>query len=348
MLQQWHLRSNSIDSGSMDTISRLEQTWLDILALPQLQLDSDDDFFSLGGTSIQAAVLIHQIRQDFGIEISSLSLYDNSSLSRLADFINTSKDRRPPLKDSRDDWLADSRLAEGLVLVPGRPREWRTGTEGHVFLTGATGFVGAHFLCQLLKMPEVRQVGCLVRAPDAASGLLRIRESLQKYGIWEDSMSPMLLVFPGRLDDETLGLGQERFDKIADWASVVFHLGAHVNYSQPYSVHRPVNVLGTLNVLRLAITGRPKALHYMSSISAFGPTGMITGASRVLEDESLLAHLDALPYDHGYAQSQWVADRMLQNTIQRGFPVAIYRPGFITGSTTTGLSNPLKIGRAHV
>lgn len=340
MLQQWHLRSNSIYSGSMDTISRLEQTWLDILALPQLQLDSDDDFFSLGGTSIQAAVLIHQIRQDFGIEISSLSLYDNSSLSRLADFINTSKDRRPPLKDSRDDWLADSRLAEGLVLAPGRPREWRTGTEGHVFLTGATGFVGAHFLCQLLKMPEVRQVGCLVRAPHAASGLLRIRESLQKYGIWEDSMSPMLLVFPGRLDDETLGLGQERFDKIADWASVVFHLGAHVNYSQPYSVHRPANVLGTLNVLRLAITGRPKALHYMSSISAFGPTGMITGVSRVLEDESLLAHLDALPYDHGYAQSQWVADRMLQDTIQRGFPVAIYRPGFITGSTTTGLSNP--------
>lgn len=31
---------------------------------------------------------------------------------------------------------------------------------------------------------------------------------------------------------------------------------------------------------------------------------------------------------------------MLQEAIHGGFPVAIYRPGFITGSTTTGLSNP--------
>lgn len=342
ILEPWRLRSNSIHSGSMDTISRLERIWLDILALPQLQLDSDEDFFLLGGTSLQAAVLIQHIRQDFRTEISSLSLYDNSSLSSLANFINTSKDSKPPtMKDHRNEWLADSRLAEGFVLPAGGLREWRSDTEGNVFLTGATGFVGAHFLCQLLKMPEVRQVGCLVRASDAASGLLRIRESLQKYGIWEDSMSSVLMVIPGRLEDETLGLGQERFDKIADWASVVFHLGAHVNYSKPYSSHRPANVLGTLNVLRLAITGRrPKALHYMSSISAFGPTGMITGVSRILEDESILAHLDALPYDHGYAQSQWVADRMLQNTIDKGFPVAIYRPGFITGPVTTGLSNP--------
>ena len=341
ILEPWRFRSNSIYSGSMDTISRLERIWLDILALPLLQLDSNEDFFLLGGTSLQAAVLIQQIHQDFGTEISSLSLHENSTLSSLANFINTSKGSKPPMKDHRNDWLADSRLAEGLVLTAGGGLpEWRSDTEGHVFLTGATGFVGAHFLCQLLKMPEVRQVACLVRAFDATSGLLRIRESLQKYGIWEDSMSTMLTVIPGRLEDETLGLGQECFDKIADWASVVFHLGAHVNYSQPYSTHRPANVLGTLNVLRLAITGRPKALHYMSSISAFGPTGTITGVSRILEDESLLAHLYALPYDHGYAQSQWVADLMLQNTIDKGFPVAIYRPGFITGSTTTGLSNP--------
>lgn len=78
----------------MDTISRLERIWLDILALPQLQLDSNGDFFLLGGTSFQAAVLIQQIRQDFGTEISSLSPHENSTLSSLANFINTSKDKQ--------------------------------------------------------------------------------------------------------------------------------------------------------------------------------------------------------------------------------------------------------------
>lgn len=341
ILEQWHPRSHLINSGSMDTTSRLEQTWLDILAIPNLRIDSEEDFLLLGGTSLQAAVLLHQIRQEFGTEISSSALYENSTLSALSDLINANKDSKVPVKDEKNHLLADSRLAEGLALPTGRlPQEWRADTEGRVLLTGATGFVGAHFLAQLLETPGVHQVGCLVRASNSVSGLLRIQKSLQKYQLWEELMASKLLVLPGILEDETLGLGQERFDQIADWASVVFHLGAHVNYTQPYSIHRPANVLGTLNVLRLAIHRRPKALHYVSSISAFGPTGWITGASHISEDESLIPHLEALSYDHGYAQSQWVVDQMLQNTIDRGFPVAIYRPGFITGSSTTGFNNP--------
>jgi thioester reductase-like protein len=66
----------------------------------------------------------------------------------------------------------------------------------------------------------------------------------------------------------------------------------------------------------------------------------MTGAKTVYEDAPLLAHLDALPYDHGYAQSQWAADELLQRLVRRGFPIAVYRPGFITGDRKTGACNP--------
>jgi len=47
-----------------------------------------------------------------------------------------------------------------------------------VLLTGATGFLGAFLLDQLLRRPDGPGVVCLVRAHDAGVGLRRIRENL--------------------------------------------------------------------------------------------------------------------------------------------------------------------------
>ncbi|KAK2788354.1 putative NRPS-like protein biosynthetic cluster [Onygenales sp. PD_12] len=328
-----------LSNGESSTVGRLRQLWGETLGLGITSFDDNDDFFLLGGTSLQAAVLIHRIRREFDAEISTLTLYDSSKLMELAIVIDNCKRGITTEKDERQLWLADTKLGESIPIPKKAPRDWRSDTEGRVFLTGATGFVGAFFLVQLLKMPDIHQVGCLVRALNVEIGLQRIRHALEKYQLWEDSLTAKLLVLPGNLEDDNLGFSPERFEEIADWASVVFHLGARVNYIQPYSVHRPANVIGTLNILRLVSTGRPKALHYSSSISCFGPTGLITGVSQVSEDGPMLPHLNALSYDHGYAQSQWVVEHMLRNLIARGFPVAIYRPGSVTGHTVSGVGN---------
>ncbi|OJD22855.1 hypothetical protein ACJ73_05798 [Blastomyces percursus] len=325
---------------SVTTVCRLQQLWCDTLGLGITNFEDHDDFFLLGGTSLQAAVLIHRIRNEFDIDISTLTLYDNSTLIGLAAVIDSFRKGTFIEKDERQLWLADAKLGESINVPSKSPLYWRRDTEGRVFLTGATGFVGAFFLVQLLEMPDVHQVGCLVRASTVEAGFTRLRQILEKYKLWNESLMTKLIILPGNLEDDNLGFSKERFEEIAEWASVVFHFGARVNYIQPYSVHRAANVIGTLNILRLVSIGRPKTLHYVSSISCFGPTGMITGASQVSEDGPLLSHLDALSYDHGYAQSQWVVEYMLQNLISRGFPVAIYRPGSVTGHTVSGVGNP--------
>ncbi|EEH03446.1 antibiotic synthetase [Histoplasma capsulatum G186AR] len=341
-LERAQAQSESVSKHlkSMTTIHRLQQLWYDILGLGITSFEDHDDFFLLGGTSLQAAVLIHRIRNEFDIDISTLTLYDNSTLIGLATVIDSFRKGTFIEKDERQLWLADAKLGECISVPSKSPLNWRRDTEGRVFLTGATGFVGAFFLVRLLEMPDVHQVGCLVRASSVETGFKRLRQILEKYKLWNESLMAKLLVLPGNLEDDNLGFTKERFEEIAEWASVVFHLGARVNYIQPYSVHRAANVIGTLNILRLVSIGRPKTLHYVSSISCFGPTGMITGASRISEDGPMLPHLDALSYDHGYAQSQWVVEYMLQNLINRGFPVAVYRPGSVTGHTVSGVGNP--------
>ncbi|CAI7659104.1 unnamed protein product [Penicillium bialowiezense] len=324
------------------TQDRLASLWQDILGISSIPVGTKADFFHLGATSLQASLLISRIRQSFNASVSLLTLYDNSTLGKLAIVIENAScngAKSETIRHEQSVWVEDTKVADDIVPPSGPVVDWRRDTEGRVFFTGATGFVGAFMVADLLRMREVHQVGCLVRASDTSSGFERLKGAMVKYGQWEDRFTDKILVLCGSLEDIYLGLGYERFDEIARWASVIFHLGARVNYTQPYSMHRPANVVGTRNILRLASRGRNKALHYVSSISCFGPTGFVTGTRTITEDEPLLKHVVALPYDHGYAQSQWVVEGLLRRVMDRNFPVAIYRPGFITGHSRTGACN---------
>ncbi|KAJ6099798.1 hypothetical protein N7467_001333 [Penicillium canescens] len=339
--QRWQSQDAAPRTFCKDTRSILAGQWANILASPKPSYHDDDDFFQLGGTSLQASLLISQIRRTFNIEVSLLRLYDNSSLGALTTTIEEHRGGHyETVRNESEIWVADTKLADDLPMPSGSPVDWCRDVEGRIFFTGATGFVGAFMLADLLRMPHVHQIGCLVRAKSTTVGKERLRTAMEKYGLWEDRFADKLLAFPGVLEDKYLGLGLARFNELANWASVVFHLGARVNYTQPYSLHRPANTLGTVNVLHFACAGRTKAVHYVSSISCFGPTGFVTGATTIDEDESLLPHLEALPYDHGYAQSQWVAEQLLRRVMDRGFPITVYRPGFITGHSETGACNP--------
>lgn len=334
------LSAKQTNTGS--TQQQLASLWVNILGLSYLPQDPDTDFFKLGATSLQASLLISQIRKNLGADVSLLTLYDHSNLGDLATTIEKSQDRiAETVRHEENTWIEDTHVADDLAPPSGPAIDWRRDTEGRVFFTGGTGFVGAFLLADLLRTREVHQVGCLVRAANPAIGLERIKRAMGKYGQWEERFVDKLLVLCGTLEDVYLGLGYERFHEIASWSSVIFHLGARVNYTQPYSLHRPANVIGTRNILRLACAGgRTKAVHYVSSISCFGPTGFVTGTKVINEDEPLLKHVKALTYDHGYAQSQWVAETLLRRVMDRNFPIAIYRPGFITGHSKTGACNP--------
>lgn len=326
-------------SNEESTEIKLEKIWLEVLTYPVDRIKPQDDFFKLGGNSMQAATLIYRVQKAFQARLSSQALYENTTLGALAAYIDDSKAGKLEALNEKEIWLADADMSQHLVPLAGKLPDWRSPKEGKVFMTGVTGFVAGHLLAQLLALPEVKTVACLVRAEDPVSGLVRIRKNLLKYDLWNESFGSKILVLPGNLTDSDLGLGPAKFNEIASWASVIFHLGAHVSYTQPYSTHRGPNVVGTFNIMRMTVTGRPKALHYVSSIASYGPTNLVTGTERLPEDEPLLKHIDAVLYDTGYSQSQWVAEHMVQRCIDRGLPIAIYRPGFVLGHSVTGISN---------
>lgn len=312
-------------------------------ALDLEHVTDDDDFFALGGDSLQAASLVMLVEEVFRETLPVQALYDAPTPAKLADLLGH---RRGGLGDRDGDadacavMLADARLPESIRPLADPVRPWRGEGGGTVFLTGATGFLGAFLLRDLMRMPGVREVACLVRAPTNTEAAVRLRANLKRYGLWDATFARRLRPLAGDFADADLGLGPAGFQGWAARSDVVFHVGAHVNYIEPYLSHRAANVAGTVNLLRFAVTARAKPFHYVSSIAAFGPAGLLSPRHTVYEDDDLADYLAGLRFDMGYSRSQWVADVLVTAAIARGVPAAIYRPGFILGDSATGVGNP--------
>ena len=321
-------------------IAELTVIWACLLGVQEVA--QGDDFFRLGGDSLLAARLVMRVREVFKINFPISSLYESGTLRAFIDVVRRSQ-RSAAIRSVADGtaiWREHARLPDDLQYEPGLVAA-ATGSLADardILLTGATGFLGAFLLCDLLTHTRAR-ICCLVRARNEKDGLARLRQALRKYSLWDDRLAARIQVVPGDLREARLGLPPHAWEALAEQVDTIFHCGAQVSYVQPYSGHKPANVDGTTEVLRLAASGRVKPLHYISSISVFGPAGYFSGQAEIGEDEPLDDHLEHLRYDIGYSVSKWVAEKLVWEAAARGLPVSVYRPGFIMGHSRSGVGN---------
>ena len=322
--------------------AQVSAIWAELLGVEDAS--RDDDFLRQGGNSLLLGRMATRLRERFGVGLSAYALHEARTLGGFIDGVRQALaggDLQRRASDGPEAWLEDARLPED-IRPPAesrflkRPRPLRV--MEHVFLTGATGFLGAFVLRDLLRVSRAR-VDCLVRARDVATGHARLRRSLEKYGLWEEGFTSRMTPVLGDLGTPRFGMGALGYHALAERSEAVFHVGAHVNYVQPYEAHVAANVDGTTEVLRLSALGGATPVHYVSTIAVFGPTGYFTGTQVLMEDEGLGRHLDGLRYDTGYAASKWVAETRVWEAVKRGLPVNVYRAGFIMGDSRTGAGN---------
>lgn len=321
--------------------AQLAAMWADVLGVAVVL--PNDDFFALGGDSLQAARLVLRIRDVYRVPFPVRTLYEAGTLRACAAVVQRAQRGEDVCARSAAEsahWQADARLPPdvraAIEAVAARtaapPDAWRA---GEVFLTGATGFLGSFLLRELL-VSTTASVHCLVRADDPASGMVRVRQALARHGLWQEVFARRIHVVPGDLRWLRFGLDEASFEALAYMVDALFHCGAHVNYVEPYLCHRATNVGGTAEVLRLAATGLPKPLHHVSTLAVFGPSGFFGGEPRIHEDDDLDEHAHYLPFDVGYAASKWAAEKLAWEAARAGLPVTVYRPGLLLGDSRTG------------
>jgi thioester reductase-like protein len=309
--------------------------WARLLGREHVGLD--DDFFHLGGNSLLAAEMLAHTRAIFGLPLESARPLTRCLLREptLRAFAAAARAARAGTLDAGGDQQDTDFAAEARLEVTihrsraaSRAPRWRAPRE--VLLTGATGFLGAHLLAELLAATDAR-VWCLVRAQGDADARARIAAAAARYELTappEDRVVPIT----GDLAQPGLGLSPETFRELARDIDVIYHVGALVNFVYPYQALRAANVAGTREVIRLAGESRAIPVHYVSTTAVLAGLG-VSGVREATE-ETPLGHPEQLRM--GYVETKYVAEELVRNASRAGLPVAIYRPLDIVGSLATG------------
>ncbi|MEG4530221.1 amino acid adenylation domain-containing protein [Microcoleus sp. D2_18a_D3] len=306
--------------------------WSQLLNLKKVGIY--DNFFELGGHSLLITQLLAKVRECFQVELPLRVLFEAPTVAGLAEKIemqqggNTAGDRTASF-DINAEVVLDP------AIRPATPLSEPKTEPACILLTGATGFLGAFLLRDLLQQTQA-EIYCLVRSADSESAKKRIQSSLESYLIWDESSSDRIIPIAGDLSQPLLGLSEEQFRVLASKIDVIYHNGAFVKFTYPYSVLKPANVLGTQEVLRLASQSKLKPVHLISTISVFSAMG--ESGIKVVREEDELTPGEGLK--GAYTQTKWVAEKLVEVARDRGIPVSIYRPGRISGDSKTGACNP--------
>lgn len=319
-----------------NTELRIASLWCKLLRSEQAYLS--DNFFASGGNSLLAAQLQLRIQDEFLIEVPIYTIFAQPTLGEIAQAVDAQlRSRGTRVAPPKEADLSAEAVLEADI-IPCAAYQPTAEPPRNILLTGATGFLGAYLLNRLLRRTAA-QIYCLVRCASDGEAFAKLEKALRKHRLWDPALRARIVPVRGDLTRVRFGLDPVLFNALAGHLDAVYHCGAHVSYVQPYSTHRRANVVGTREVLRFACVGQVKLVHYISSIAVFGPIGYFKDLPGLDEDTPIDPSESVMPFDMGYSQSKWVAEKMVLSAKERGLPVIIYRPGFIMGDSATGSTN---------
>jgi thioester reductase-like protein len=213
-----------------------------------------------------------------------------------------------------------------------------------IFLTGSTGYIGAHVASNLLESGAA--LNLLVRARDAREAELRLWQALQlhlKFPRFYEFLQTRVRVFRGDLTSSGFGLSQDEYDRLVHTTDSVIHCAASLNRKSEKSCLN-VNLRGTLEVLTLA----RHAEHY-HGLRRFSQVSTVAVAGQrrnevVAEDRSV--DWDRSDYDP-YARTKKFCEHMMR-VLLPDTPKTVFRPSIVLGDSRYPETTQFEMVKAFV
>jgi fatty acid CoA ligase FadD9 len=342
------LRTGGADQPVLATVTKAVQA---TLGVPAADVSPEARFIDLGGDSLSALTFSTLLADIYGVEVpvgvvvdptgDLLSVAGHIQRHRESDALRPTyalvhgslHDAESSEVDAGDltlDKFIDDDVLQTAMLLPQPAGEVRT-----VLVTGATGFLGRFLSMKWLQAlaDSGGTLVCLTRGVDAVQARQRIEaaldsdsELLERFRILAEGH---LEVLTGDIGEPYLGLDNATWQRLCRTVDVIVHPAAHVNHVLPYHQLFIPNVVGTAEVIRLAITARLKPIHYISTM------GVSAVAHQLVDEDTDIRR--AVPacvvndsYANGYGISKWAGEVLMREAHDLcGLPIAVFRPGMI-------------------
>ncbi len=311
-------RSRTIASGTDYILS----VWNQVLRTPITH--TNVSFFAHGGTSMDALSVLSCYYND-NYEMSLAEFYENPTAAMQARLLGGDSNVIPNASYSVVE--APSFVPASTVATPPIQKI------GHILVTGATGFFGAHLIRELLMQAPSHTVLCLMRDGNKQ----RLHDRLAWYfgqGFAQQAAN-RIEVITGDITKPLLGLSADAHQQLADRIGQIYHSAADVrHYAADTQEYLQTNVDGTKNMLALARAGNATFYH-ISTCSVSGDR------LRGSDDSVNFAETD---YDIGqdwesniYVRSKFLAEGHVHQATANGMQAKVFRLGRLVGRMSDGV-----------
>ncbi|KAB5547425.1 alpha-aminoadipate reductase [Coniochaeta sp. 2T2.1] len=297
------------DLKSWEALSETEKTmasqWSTLIpGLNAKTVKPESTFFNCGGHSLLAQQHILNIRKNFGADITIPVLYENPTLRDLSAQVDGLRSGQTVTVDKTTKTAYAKSFDELVNTLDAKyqgadPAALSPSSGATFFLTGATGFLGACLVKDILDRENTKLIAHIRGAKDLGFAKDRLTRSLKGYGLWQDAWADRIVCVLGELFKPRLGLDD------ASWK--------HMMRS---------NVLSTIDAMKLCNGGKAKLFSFVSSTSTLDTDHYVH-----LSDEQTATGRGA------------VSEQLIWEAGKRGLRGAFVRPGYILGSCHSGASN---------
>ena len=214
-----------------------------------------------------------------------------------------------------------------------------------IFLTGSTGYIGAHVAANLLH-DYGASLNLLVRARDPHEAEDRLWHALQlhfDFKLFYEYLQTRVRIFRGDLTSERFGLAADDYDRLVHTTDSVIHCAASLNRKSEKSCLN-VNLRGTLEVVKLGMqVDHYHGLRRFSHVSTVAVAGKRQDEV-VTEDNSI--DWNRSDYDP-YARTKKFSEHMIRQLLPE-VPKTIFRPSIVLGDSRRPETTQFDMVRAFV
>jgi thioester reductase-like protein len=199
-----------------------------------------------------------------------------------------------------------------------------------IFVTGGTGYIGAHVAANLLENHGAA-LNVLVRAKDPQQAQQRLWQGLQlhlEFPRFFEYLQTRIRIFRGDLTLPGFGLNRDEYDRLVHTTDSIIHCAASLNRKSEKSCLN-VNLRGTLEVLTLA-----RHIEHYHGLRRFSEVSTVAVAGRrshevVTEDGAI--EWDRSDYDP-YARTKKFCEHMM-HALLPDTPTTVFRPSIVLGDS---------------
>lgn len=314
--------------------------WESVLEKENINLD--DNFFDIGGTSIQALKII-ELAKEKGIKIPFHKIFtcqtirEISEVSILTNEQTNDADLLIDVVNKINDFAPDENYNNLLKEYYSRCNNIKythLDDAKNIFITGATGYLACHIIEQIF-LNSVSNVYALVHGNDLEEAVLRFWNIFNYYFPNKDyqiKYSDRIKIVVGDLTKDLFGFTDQEYTKLSGSIDNIIHTAGNINHYGLWDEFEKINIDGTKRIIKFAKNITEKRLNHISTIAVCHTFQRSKRFVPFTEFDTLENEMA----ENFYVKSKLIAENLVVKE-KDNLEVKIFRPSNIVQSYESGI-----------